>query len=303
VSSLDVFVQRVPAFVFFEKFAQRMRESGDPDLGVRIGNSLGARCMGLLGFAVATAPTLGRSLSSLAHWEPMIGRLGRVRVERVGQQVHLTWNAFTGVPTAVTEGLLAGWISMGRFLSGERLPVIALECAHSRPSGESESILECPVRFGAAANRVVAPLEVLEARSRYANERMHAALTGWLDECAAVLTGSCWAQRAALAIADEMGAGGQLEKRVAEHLYLTPRTLQRRLAESGVGFRRLRDLMRANFALARLAHDAQGCAQISQSLGFEEQASFSRAVRQWTQHSPREVLRLFDDDYSVLRRA
>jgi AraC-like DNA-binding protein len=303
VRDIDVFVGRVPGNVFCERVAQVVDEHGDRDLAFRFGSAIGGRGMGLLGFAVATAPTLAQSLSSLARWGPLAGALGRVCVEREDAEVRVRWEA-PGVPTAVTEGVLAGWAAVGRLLSREALPWMRLECAHLQGApSQAESIVGCEVRFGAAQNAWVVPAEVLEAPPRYADARMHAALTGWFDECMRVLTSSSsrWLRRVSLVILEEMWCGGQLEQRVAERLAIPRRTLQRRLCDSGFVFRRLCELVRASVGLTRLAQGAKSCLDISQELGFKEQATFSRAVRQWTDRSPREVARLFDADYAAQR--
>jgi AraC-like DNA-binding protein len=305
VSDIDAFVRRVPGNVFCERVARAVREHGDRDLALRFGSAMGGRGMGLLGLAVSTAPTLAHSLASLARWEPLVGTIGRLRTERRGAQVRARWEAAGAVPPPVAEGVLAGWVAMARLLSGEVLPITRLEFAHARgAASQADAIVGCDVRFGAAHNAVVIPTEVLEASPRYADARMHGALAGWFDECRGVLVsgGSSWLRRASVAILEEMCGGGTLELRVAERLGVTLRTLQRRLGESGFAFRRLRDLVRANVGLSRLAHGTQRFLDISQDLGFEEQASFSRAVRQWTDRSPREVARLFDADYAALRR-
>ncbi len=302
---LDAFVRRESGDAFCASVVHAVQRSGDRDLGFRFGTAIGGRGMGLLGLAVATAPTLAQSLASLARWEPLVGTIGQLRAERRGDQVRMQWHAPASVPSTLAEGLLGGWIAIGRFLTGERLPITMLEFAHPRGApSEAESLLACPVRFGGTANVVTVPAEILEARPRYADAPMHAALSHWFDECLEVLTArnSALLRCAGEAILTELPQGGRLEHRVADQLGIALRTLQRRCRASGIGFLRLRDLLRANLAVCRLARSDRRCVDISQQLGFEEQASFSRAVRQWTGHSPREVARLFTGDYAALRR-
>jgi AraC-like DNA-binding protein len=87
-------------------------------------------------------------------------------------------------------------------------------------------------------------------------------------------------------------AGGRPEIRaVARTLNISVRTLQRRLAERGWTYQRLLD--EARFAEARraIAKPDDLLKVLASDLGFEEQASFTRAFRRWTGLSPSEYRR------------
>ena len=67
---------------------------------------------------------------------------------------------------------------------------------------------------------------------------------------------------------------------------VTPRTLQRRLREEGVGYAALVEEMRAKFAAEYLNDPSLSISEISYLLGFSEPSAFSRAFRRWTGKSP-----------------
>jgi len=207
------------------------------------------------------------------------------------------------VPPAAVEGILGGWVAFGRFLVGEDVPVVALELAHAHRRGsEAEALLGCSVRFGEPHNAVVIPAEILEARPRYADARLHAALSDWLDDCVHVLGRRDQAVLGAgRLILDRLAWGEAGEDHIAGGLGLARRTLQRRMAQNGVSFRRLRELLRASIAVCRLSGGGARLLDVAQHVGFAEQATFTRAVRQWTARSPREVAKLFATDYAELR--
>ena len=301
------FVQRVDGAEYCRIVENAIERSGDRDLGFRFGTAIGGRGFGLLGIATAAAPDLAASLASLARWEPLTSTLGAIRVTRTRDRVRLGWVPHVPLPAAVVEGVLAGWVAFGRFLVGETVPVIGLELAHARQGSreEPESLLACDVRFGAAENAVVAPAEIFDARPRYADAPLHAALAAWLDDCVHVIRdgGEATLLRAGESILQGLAWGEADEDRIAGELGLARRTLQRRLAERGLSFRRLRDLLRASVAVCRLSGGAQRLIDVAQHVGFAEQATFSRAVRQWTGRSPSQVARLFAADYASLRNA
>lgn len=303
MTAASSFVQRIAAAQFAGTVQQAVDLSGDADLGFRFGAAIGGRGFGLLGVATATAASLQQSLASLARWEPLTSTLGRIAIERSRHHLQLSWSPHVPVPPAAIEGILGGWVAFGRFLVGEQVPVVAVELAHARRTrSEAEDLLGCDLRFGARRNAVVIPADILDARPRYADAQLHATLGHWLDECVHVLDGDTAVLDAGHLILDRLAWGDSNEDQVAGGLGLTRRTLQRRLAHNGLSFRRLRELLRASVAVCRLSGDGGRLLDVAQHVGFAEQATFTRAVRQWTGRTPREVARLFAAGYAALRR-
>ena len=302
----DAFIQRVPGAEFCTLVQDAIMRSAARALAFRFGAAIGGRGFGLLGVATAAAPSLLHSLHSLLRWEPLTSTLGRTSLQYSNRQVRVSWTPEPGVCAAVVEGALAGWVAFGRFLVGEAMPVSALEVCHADEGhrAEAEALLGCPVIFGAAGNAVIFPAEILEARPRYADAVLHARLAGWLDDCVRVIGQQRESPllRVGGIILQGLAWGDSAEDRIAERLGLARRTLQRRLGEAGIQFRRLRELVRASLAVSQLSTGGNRFIDIAQRLGYEEQATFSRAVRQWTGRSPREFSRLFADGYGDLRR-
>lgn len=72
----------------------------------------------------------------------------------------------------------------------------------------------------------------------------------------------------------------------ALRFHLSERTLHRRLAAEGSHFRDVRDGLRRDLALSRLAKTDTPVASIAAELGFSEPSAFYRAVVGWTGRSP-----------------
>ncbi|MDF1629276.1 MAG: AraC family transcriptional regulator ligand-binding domain-containing protein [Alcanivoracaceae bacterium] len=72
----------------------------------------------------------------------------------------------------------------------------------------------------------------------------------------------------------------------AEKLGLTPRTLTRYLSTAGESFSQLRNAAREKFARHYLHETEFSIADIAEKLGYSDQASFTKAFRGWTGHSP-----------------
>ena len=73
---------------------------------------------------------------------------------------------------------------------------------------------------------------------------------------------------------------------VAGHLHLSPRTLHRRLRDEGTSFRAIKDAIRRDIALARLAKTRRSIATVASELGYADTSAFYRAFTGWTGLSP-----------------
>jgi len=73
---------------------------------------------------------------------------------------------------------------------------------------------------------------------------------------------------------------------VSEYFSITSRTLQRRLSEEGISFRRILDETRSEMAFIYLSNTNLAAYEISFLLGFEDKNSFFRAFHRWTGTTP-----------------
>jgi AraC-like DNA-binding protein len=73
---------------------------------------------------------------------------------------------------------------------------------------------------------------------------------------------------------------------IADRLYLSPRTIHRRLEEEGSSFRGIKDALRRDMALARLTKTRDSIAQVAADLGYADTSAFYRAFVEWTGMAP-----------------
>jgi AraC-like DNA-binding protein len=73
---------------------------------------------------------------------------------------------------------------------------------------------------------------------------------------------------------------------IATKLAMTPRTLQRRLADEGTSFDKLRDLTRKSAAEAYLADPTLSIGEVTYLLGYAEPTAFHRAFKRWHGTTP-----------------
>lgn len=78
---------------------------------------------------------------------------------------------------------------------------------------------------------------------------------------------------------------------IAAQLYISVRTLQRRLKYCGVDFEDLLDVSRRDSAVSYLASGTSNMGELATRLGYRDPANFSRAFRRWTGKPPTKFFR------------
>jgi AraC-like DNA-binding protein len=85
---------------------------------------------------------------------------------------------------------------------------------------------------------------------------------------------------------------------LARRLFVSPRTLHRRLDEEGTSFRAIKDSLRRDLATEWLTKTTRPLGRIGADLGFADAAAFYRAFAAWTGSGPREYRKRFSRQQS-----
>jgi AraC-like DNA-binding protein len=78
------------------------------------------------------------------------------------------------------------------------------------------------------------------------------------------------------------------ENRVARAMFVSKRTLARRLEQEGTSYRRIRSQVLRELACGFLSQTDQSVESIAASLGYHDSAAFRKAFRRWTGQTPSE---------------
>ncbi|MDR5783991.1 AraC family transcriptional regulator [Caballeronia sp. LZ065] len=180
------------------------------------------------------------------------------------------------------------------WLVGRRIPVLAAHLRCPEPeAGDEYRLMFCEdMRFGAARSFVdldagCATLPVVQTRAtlkRFLREapanfivkyRNPDSLTARIRRHLRETPPADWPEAEPLAAA----------------LNMAEATLRRRLKQEGSTYRAIRDALRRDLAIARLAHTRETIPQIADALGFAEPSAFRRAFRKWTGVRPADYRR------------
>jgi AraC-like DNA-binding protein len=268
-------------------------EARDPMLGVHIAQSIPRGAYGLLEFACRSAPTVGAALERIVRYISLLNELVEVTVDGgvVEQRI-------VGQPLCVgrhgNEFFVAMLLMQARQLTGSNLMrPHKVWLAHPRPrdiAGLVEVFGTDHIEFDRERNGIALPPAALAAPLSTHDPAL-LALLDQQAEAALSLRGTSNRFLGPLRqeIRDRLRDGAPALDEAARALAMSPRTLQRRLADEGTSWNQLVDDVRKELAVRWVEEGARPLGEIAFLLGYSELSAFLRALKRWTGRSASEL--------------
>jgi AraC-like DNA-binding protein len=284
---------RLTQAAYNQLWARLAEASGDEDFGLHFAERLDLDALDVVGHLVAKSATFGQGLERVVAFSRLLHDAGRVEIEREGAAARV-YPGCRGLPhdwpRHVAEFSAAAVVVLGRTVTGVDWAPLEVAFRHPAPARTTEHrrVFGVAPRFSRPETAVVLGAEVLALPVRDAQPGvvtyLDAYARGALEKLGASDGGLATAVERAVARTMERGAP-DLEP-VAAQLGLSPRTLQRRLAEAGTSFQALVDGVRRAYAERYLADDRLALGEVAFLLGFSDPSNFHRAFRRWTDMTP-----------------
>lgn len=279
-------------------WAAAVERTRDADFGLHLGEQAQPAVLGLVGYVMLSAADLRDALEKLIRYTNLLtnGVRGRLTTER--GQAHIEFqlvdemdNYLLRSPRQPMECTAASIFPLAKALTGRALPVKAMAFQHAAPAvvREHRRIFGVPATFGARVARLSFDAAALAWPVVHADPRLLSAFEG---EAGAVLArlgeDQPWAVRARQAAADLIKAELPAIDQVARALKVSPRSLQRSLAEEGTSYRAVVDEVRRSLAERHLARPETSLNEVAFLLGFSEPSAFHRSFKRWTRQTPQQ---------------
>lgn len=246
----------------------------------------GPSAHGPLGVAALAAPDVGRMVEVVARYSSTRAPF-HVLTLRIGP----TWSRIDYELTAPIDERL--WRPMVEIsFMGIRALFAAMMAA--APDGAAFSFACAPpshapqarevlgdVAYGAARNSVRFPSAWLTIESPFADPVLYAAAVGELRIAADRVSAPIGLRGRVERLLGALPAGRLNAEETARMMGVSRRTLVRRLAEAGVGYRQLADAELRARAERLLRHGGLSRDAVAEALGYADPTSFSRACRRW----------------------
>lgn len=276
---------------FFSVWRAIEAVSADPAIGLRIATGLDGAVMPLAFVAAYHARDYRDALQRVARFKRLCAPED-VSIEEDGKQatIIVAWPHADGetVPSALVDATMASFVELGRRGTASALAPLKVELARpSRGKAGYEGYFGCPVRFGAAEDRLTLRRADLDRPFGTYNQELLDVLTPELDrQLGQQAHSGCVAEQIKWVLRRRLTAGRPDIRSVASELAMSERSLQRRLTDEGLSFQVLLSETRHQLALEYLRDPSLAIVEVAYMLGYEDQNSFFRAFRQWEDKTP-----------------
>jgi AraC-like DNA-binding protein len=264
--------------------------TGDHSLVFRLGQQIGIDSYGTFGFALMSCANLRESLDLLLRYGKVFFKPNwKVHDHDGGLMLRL--NLTLGTPAQqrlVAELCFSQLSTIGSSLYRGRLEGAELHFNFPEPSHAIGylSTLKAAVSFGGEHNQLFLPTRVLDTPVRTASQPEYVVFH---QQCEEMLRSLNSVEKTTTAVRNLLiqSAGEFLNiSQAAERLYVSERTLRRRLAAESTSFRATFDEIKDLLAREYLADTQLTVAEIAHLLDYSETVNFRRAFVRWNGATP-----------------
>lgn len=271
---------------------EMIAEQEKPDIGfhVRVSQSMTCADFGAVGLAWKSAPDLRRSFQRMDRYSRLYNTASTFKLVDRGDTY--MWTHRRTMPDRLgmylsNEGALATYVNICREATGPQNRPQRVQFRHQPLGGEKalEAHFRCPVIFGAEIDAIILPAERLDQPNLVGDQSIWKFFSAHLEDNLQE-DEVPFERQLVLQIADMLSDGVPALASVATQLGMSPRTLQRRLADHGATYQNLVDEARFELAESLMNQTRYSLAEIAFLTGFSEQSAFTRAFKRWAGKTP-----------------
>jgi AraC-like DNA-binding protein len=265
--------------------------TGDAGIGLHVGEQIHPHAVNILGYLLMSSSTVGEGLERIIHYHRLITGENWIEVEKRPNSMLIrliSGNLPEEARALHTEYIALLLLKVLSWTTGGGVPVTEVRFSHPRLVDEREyqRVLQCAVRFQCTENTVLLPGAVVNRPSLNANPEIARIHQEFAEHQLAEFGGESVAHEVSKLLASQLEVGPCDLSSIAKCQHMSPRTLQRRLAEEGTTFQKILESLRRDLCLRHLKSARVPLSEIAYLAGFADASSFNRAVRRWTGLTP-----------------
>jgi AraC-like DNA-binding protein len=290
--ALDPLPESLPATGYIALLAAGAELAGDPHFGLHVGERVRLGTYSVYGLILLACANFAQALEQTQRYEQLAHDLGRSRLEvdaEAGVACYTWTSHFPEASRHLAESVFAGIRVFGSWLAGRPLAPLRLAFAHQSPADPDEyrRVLGIVPEFGAESHLACFDAALLAMPVPNADAGMYPVLQQHAERLLKEreVEHGIVAQVRAAVIRNLAHDRVRLAS-IAAELGLSPRTLQRKLAESGASFQQVLDAARHALAQDYLRQRGLSITDIAFLLGYQEQSAFTHAFREWSGMNP-----------------
>ncbi|KQQ96824.1 AraC family transcriptional regulator [Massilia sp. Leaf139] len=265
----------------------------DPHFGLHVGECVKLGTYSVYGLVLLACRDFGQALDQTMRYEALAHDLGRSHLRVEAADAHYEWiSHYPQASRHLADSVFAGIQTFGRWLAGGQLPPAEISLTHAATgdTAEYERIFGKLPRFKAPANSARFAASLLALPLPNADTTLYPVLQQHAERQLGQLSRRVEAPpivaEVRAAVVRNLAHDRVRLTTIAAELKLSPRTLQRKLAEAGATYQGVLD--EARYALARdyLRQPHLSLLEIAFLLGYQEQSAFTHAFKEWSGTNP-----------------
>lgn len=277
----------------FISFAQMEKLLGDRnvvthfhDIGCEVGEHLTISAHGLVGHLAMSGSTYMDSIRLFLRFMKLRTQLTRFDIAFHGLEVQISFDdaiEHAALRRLVIDSALSGSYHLTSQLLDNKRPVARIEF-DGEPTPAQQAFAEkvyCPVTFGHPKPSVVINLVAALRPAITANPLLQKVAMQQCSTLMEELDATDSIRQKIRTLLNTVPEYALSQKRVAECLNMTPRTLRRRLAEEGTNFKDLSDQVMKDYVATLMQDRNVSVGEMADLLGYSNESNFNKAFRRW----------------------
>lgn len=270
--------------------------TGDQFFGLHAGENLNLAAAGLIYQIVQTSETVKQALDYCCEFANLGCRVLPLNLVQEANHYKVTlipdetWRAKSEVAFRQTaEGVVAFTIKEFHSLTRFNHNPIKIEFPWAEPEDISEykRVYNCSIEFNKPYIAIHLRKEHVDAKVVTADFNLLGILVSHAHEKSARLEEDRgFASMVKQSVIKLVKPKFPTVEDVASHLFISPRTLQRKLKEEGFTFKVLIDELKMDFAISYLKRGDLSVSEVAYLLSYSDVSTFSRSFKRWTGQSP-----------------
>jgi len=282
---------RYPFSAVLRLWKEAREETGDPCIGLTVGQKLRPPALHALGLSWLSSPTLLEGLHRIERYAHVANTSLKFHIEEAGERVKFVREPNTGDLQPTDEGIdasLAVIVNMCRKMSDVHFSPLLVTFQHG-DNGHLDQYVDffrSPVKFSAEEDALHLDRETVREALPAGNRELAYENDKIAERYLATLNPDQVQDKVREILLTLLPSGDASQQAVAASLNRSVSSLQRQLKTEGATYRQILENTREVLAQQLVREERYSLSQIAYLLGFSDQANFSRAFKRWTGTTP-----------------
>lgn len=265
----------------------------DPCFAINAGHHWHPSFMNALGYSWLVSSTLKEALETLVRYFCLISNTIKVSIQPVNKGLTIVLDYDQQVPPDPNRciAFFSVLLKMCRINFGEELCPVQVQFIQTKPECQDVffNYFKSKILFSSGRDSIIFSENDMHHQLPGGNPHLEKIHDQIIQEYLHKRTNQSIIQKVSSEIANRLASGKVTDDYIAQRLYMSVRTLQRKLQKQGTRFQTIFDSTRKKIALQYFKDPRLGLQEIAFLTGFSEYSSFSRAFKRWTGDTPSEM--------------